>query len=91
MYTLQFCKEIYLRVNSCISASLQVKGHGEINSRYSLAAGGFYVIILKPFVPTWKAGIVNFLAMFCKTNPATIPGITDCSVPYREGKKKKKG
>lgn len=48
------------------------------------------MIILKPFVPTWKAGIVNFLAMFCKTNPATIPGITDCSVPYREGKKKKK-
>lgn len=54
--------------------------------RCSLAAGDFYMIILKLFVPTWKAGIVNFLAMFCKTNPA-IPGI-DCSVPYREKKKK---
>lgn len=32
VHTLQFCKEIYLRVNSCISASLQVKGHSEINS-----------------------------------------------------------
>lgn len=32
VYTLQICKEIYLRVNSCISASLQVKEHSEINS-----------------------------------------------------------
>lgn len=49
-----------------------------------MAAADFYMIILKPFVPTWKASIVTFLALFCKTNPATIPDITDCSVPYRK-------
>lgn len=48
---------------------------------YSLAAGDFCVIILKLFVSTWKAGTLASLAVFCKTHPATIPGITDCPVP----------
>lgn len=48
------------------------------------------MIILKLCVPTWKAGIVTFLAMFCKMNTATIPGITDCLVSNREKKERKK-
>lgn len=80
VYPLQRCKGIYLGVNSCISASLQMHRRSKINSikvwfsnrRFRNDDIQSHCLVL-----TWKAGTVAYPALLCKTNPATtIPHIT---------------
>lgn len=80
VYPLQRCKEIYLGVNSCISASLQMHGRSKINSTKVWFSNMRFVtddIQSHCLVLTWEAGIVAYPALLCLTNPATtIPHIT---------------